>query len=84
MHELCKVHKGRGASNDVPPFRPILTAIGTCTYNIATFFVPKLKDSTLNEYTARDSFSFVIKFKNKITIFVWCFFKLNHMLRILP
>ena len=58
MYGLCKVHKGRGASNDILPFRPILSAIGTCTYNIAKFFVPILKDFTLNEYTVRDSFSF--------------------------
>ena len=58
MYGLCKVHKGRGTSNDLPPFRPILSAKGTCTYNIAKFFVPILKDLTLNEYTACDSFSF--------------------------
>ena len=58
MYRLCKVHKGRGASNDLPPFRPILSAIGTCTYNIAKFFVPIIKDFTSNEYTTRESFSF--------------------------
>ena len=58
MYGLCKVHKGRGASNDLPPFRTILSAIGTCTYNIAKFFVPILKDFTLNEYTVCDSFYF--------------------------
>ena len=49
MYGLCKVYKGRGASNDLPPFRAILSATGTCTYNIAKFFVPILKDFTLNE-----------------------------------
>ena len=58
MYGLCKVHKGRRASNDLPPFRPILSAMGTCTYNIAKFVVPILKDFTLNKYTVRDSFSF--------------------------
>ena len=58
MYRLCKVHKERVTSNDLPPFRPILSAIGTCTYNIAKFFVPILKDFTLNEYIVRDSFSF--------------------------
>ena len=58
MYGLCKVHEGRGASNDLLPFRPILSAIETCTYNIAKFFIPILKDFTLNEYTVRDSFSF--------------------------
>ena len=58
MYRLCKIHKGKGASNDLPPFQPILSAIGTCTYNMAKFFVSILKDFTLNEYTVRDSFSF--------------------------
>ena len=43
--------------NDLPPFRPILCAIGTCTYNIGEFFVPILKDFTLKKYNVRDSFS---------------------------
>ena len=35
-----------------------MSAIATCTYSIAKFFVLILKDFTLNEYTVRDSFSF--------------------------
>ena len=35
-----------------------MSAIGNCTYNIAKFFDPILKDFALNEYTVRDSFSF--------------------------
>ena len=58
MYGLCKVHKGRGDSNNLPPFRAILSAIVTCTYDIAKVFVPIIKDFTLNEYTVRDSFSF--------------------------
>ena len=58
VYGLCKVHKGRSASNNLPPFRPILSAIRTCTYNIGKFFVPILKDFTINEHTVRDLFSF--------------------------
>ena len=58
MYGLCKVHKGGGASNNLPPFPRIMSAVGTCTYNITKFFVPILKDFTLNQYTVRDSFSF--------------------------
>ena len=54
MYGLCKVHKGRGASNNVPPFRPVLSAIGTCAYSIAKLFAPILKEFTLNEYTVRE------------------------------
>ena len=58
IYGLCKVHKGTGASNDLLPFRLILSAIGTCIYNIAKFFIPILKEFKLNEYTVRDSFPF--------------------------
>ena len=53
---LCKIHK---AIVDVcPPFRPILSAIGTPTYKIAKFLVPILSCLTINEFTVKDSFSF--------------------------
>ena len=58
MHSLCKVHKYNSSTNNIPPFRAILLAIGTATYNLAKFFVPILKEFTVNEYTVRDSFSF--------------------------
>ena len=58
MYGLCKVHKGVLVNDPAPPFRPILSAIGTCSYNIAKFFVPILKQFTINEYTVKDSFSF--------------------------
>ena len=58
MDGLCKIRKGRGAWKDLPPFRPIFSAIETCTYIITKFFVPILKVFTLNEHTVRYSFSF--------------------------
>lgn len=56
LYGLCKVHKQ--TQDDSPPFRPILSAIGTCTYNLAKFFVPILAEYTTNDYTVKDSFSF--------------------------
>ena len=56
LYGLCKVHKKVVGKS--PPFRQILSAIGTCTYNIAKFFVPILKPYTFNEYTLKDSFTF--------------------------
>ena len=42
----------------MPPFRPILSAIGACSYNIAKFFVPILNETVYYyEYTVIDSFS---------------------------
>ena len=49
----------------MPPFRPILSAIGTATYNLAKFFVPFLKEFTVNEYTVSDSFSFCKEIKDQ-------------------
>ena len=62
---LCgraKIHKP--IKDGVPSFRPILPAIGTPTYKLSEFFVPLLTPLTLNEYTTKDSFSFVAKLSN--------------------
>ena len=53
LYGLPKVHK-KGV-----PMRPILSSIGTCGYNIAKFLVPFLQLLTINDYTIKDSFSFV-------------------------
>ena len=58
MYGLCKVHKDQANGLELPPFHPILSTIRTCSYNLAKFFVPILKESTNNEYTVKDSFSF--------------------------
>ena len=56
LHGLCKVHK---AIIDIcPPFRPILSAIGTSSYKIAKFLVPKLSSITFNEFTVKYYFAF--------------------------
>ena len=58
MYGLCKLLKERGASNNLPPFRPILSTSGDCRNNIAKFFAPIPKEFTLNEYNVREQFSF--------------------------
>ena len=58
MYALCKIHKGTTVNDPVPPFRPILSAIGTCNYNLEKIFVPVLKQFTIDEYIVKDSFSF--------------------------
>ena len=56
LYGICKVHK---AIIDVcPPFRPIILAIGTPSYKLAKFLVPKLSSITFNEFTVKDSFAF--------------------------
>ena len=59
MYGLCKAHKRITPNDSVPPNRPILSAIGTCSYNLEKFIVPLQKQYTINEYTVTDSFFFV-------------------------
>ena len=56
MYGNCKVHKQQ--VDGCPPFRPILSALQTPTYNLAKFLVPILNPLTKNEYTVKDSFQF--------------------------
>ena len=41
------------------PLRPILSAIGTLSYNLAKFLVSAPSSLTTNEYSLKDSFQFV-------------------------
>ena len=45
----CKVHKQQ--VDGCPPFRSVLSALQTPTYNLAKFLVPILNPLTKNEYT---------------------------------
>lgn len=56
MYGLCKVHKE--PTDGHKPFRPILSAINTPTYQLAKFLIPMLKPFTVNEFTTKDSFTF--------------------------
>ena len=51
-----KTHKP--AVNNLPKFRPILSAVNTPGYNIAKFFIPVLEPLTHNKFTFKDSFNF--------------------------
>ena len=53
LYGCAKIHKP--VKDGFPPFRPILSAIGTPIYKLSKYFVLLL---TLNEYTIKDSFSF--------------------------
>ena len=56
LYGSAKIHKA--LINNIPKFRPILSAINTPSYNIAKFLVPILSTLTMNEYTVKDSFGF--------------------------
>ena len=56
LYGLCKVHQ---AITDVcPPFRTILSVIGTPSYKVAKFLVPTVSSITFNKFTVKDSFAF--------------------------
>ena len=56
QYELGKIHKE--TCNGLPPFRSILSAIGTPTNKVAKLLLQLLPHSTANEYTVMDSFQF--------------------------
>ena len=68
LYGLFKVHK---TGVDVcPPFRPILSAIGTPTYKLAKYLVPKLASITANEFSVKDSFCFAEEIVNQNSNFI--------------
>ena len=67
LYSLRKIHKCNSFTNDIPPFRTILSAIGTTTYNLAKFFVLIIKEFTVNEYTVRHSFSFCKEIEDQVS-----------------
>ena len=56
LYGLCKVHEQ--LVDNYPPFRPIMSAIKTPTYNIASFLVLLLEPITTNMYRVKNSFEF--------------------------
>ena len=64
LYGLCKVHKVV-PEGQVPPFRPILSAIDTPSYKLAKYLVPILSPLTVNEYVTKDSFSFAANVRNQ-------------------
>ena len=45
-------------TNNIPQFRPILSAINTPVYKLAKYLVPILSPLTVDDYTFKDSFTF--------------------------
>ena len=56
LYGLAKINKA--LEDGIPSFCPILSAIGTPTYNLAKFCDQLLKPLTSNDYTIKVSFSF--------------------------
>ena len=84
LYGLCKFQKKPDEPNRLPPLRPILSAIGTCSYNLAKFFVPILKEFTINEYTVKDSFSLSNEICNKSTSLYMASFDIQSLFTNIP
>ena len=82
LYGLCKIRKN--IVDGVPPFRPILSAIGTPTYKLAKFFVPLLEPLTYNQYTIKDSFSFCEELKNFNTNLIMASFDVESLFTNIP
>ena len=66
-----KAHKP--VADNMPKFRPILSAINTPGYNLAKFLISVLEPLTDNKFTAQDCFALVLlkKLQNMIVPFLW-------------
>ena len=58
FYGLPKMHKAR-QPNSTPPFRPIVSSIGTYNYNLSKFLCNLLEPHVPRDYNVRDTFSFV-------------------------
>ena len=58
LYGLPKVHKTN------PPFRPILSAIATCSYNLSKFLLSLLSPLLTSRYLLSDTFSFLDELRN--------------------
>ena len=58
-----KIHKF-SSSDSFPKLRPIVSSIGTFNYNLARFLCDLLSPLVPNDYSCKDTFSFVSQIKN--------------------
>jgi len=59
LYGLPKLHKVEDPSSTTPPFRPIVSSIGTYNYNLAKYLCSLLKPHISSEVCATDTLSFV-------------------------
>ena len=58
FYGLPKLHKHR-ERNEAPPLRPIISSINAFNYNLAKYLCTILNPVIANDFTTKDSFSFV-------------------------
>ena len=68
MHGLPKLHKV-SSNCPVPPFRPIVSSIGTYNYELANFLGNILSPYVLDGHCAKDTFTF-ISYLQKVSVII--------------
>ena len=63
IYDTPKIHKFSSSDSFLKP-RPIVSSIGTFNYNLARFFCHLLSPLVPNDYSCKDTFSFVSEIKN--------------------
>ena len=63
LYGLPKMHKSR-APNTIPPFRPIVSSIGTYNYNLSKYLCSLLQPNIPTDHCAKDTFTFVKEIQN--------------------
>ena len=63
IYGTSKMHKF-SSSDSFPKIRPIVSSIGTFSYNLARFLCDLLSPLVPNDYSCKDTFSFVSQIKN--------------------
>ena len=74
LYRLRKVHKETNVG--LPPFHPILSAIGMPTYTLAKLLLPLLMPLTQNEYRVTDPFHFAEEICKQDPIYTWLVYML--------
>ena len=59
LYGLPKLHKVKDPKTITPPFRPIVSSIGTYNYNLVKYLCSLLKPHISSEFCATDTFCFV-------------------------
>ena len=83
LYGICKVHK-IVPEGEVPPLRPILSAIDTPSYNLAKYLVPVLSPLTSNNYVTKDSFSFAANIREQNPTYFMTSFDIDSLFTNIP
>ena len=71
LYGLCRVYKNK--VDRCPPFRRILSAIGTPSYKIVKLLVPRMNSIHSNEFTVKNTFCFAKEIVEKTVPLLWIF-----------